>query len=155
MEAWRVWCFQRRKYSDLHLRWHDEMMRPKSFQFTFLLWCYMCYIMYIYIYIVHIMSYVFTSMMSYDHIFICGMCGILCALCAAFSVRSVQSFVCVMCGLSSVRCAVFSLCYVQFAVTSLAASLRACLASLAWLASLALGSSKNTWLNFGTCQPIG
>ena len=39
-------------------------------------------------------------------------------------------------------CVGFSLCYVQFAVTNLVASLRACLASLAWLASLAAGASR-------------
>ena len=38
-------------------------------------------------------------------------------------------------------CAGFSLCYVQFAVTNLVASLRACLASLALLALLAAGAS--------------
>ena len=42
----------------------------------------------------------------------------------------VGDLVCVMCGIKSVLCAGFSLCYVQFAVTSLVASLRACLASL-------------------------
>ena len=47
-------------------------------------------------------------------------------------------------------CAGFSLCYVQLAVTNLVASLRACLASLAWLASLAFGFSTDTWLNLGT-----
>ena len=51
-------------------------------------------------------------------------------------------FVCVMCRLLSALCAGFSLCYVQFAVTNLVASLRACLASLAWLASLAAGASR-------------
>ena len=70
------------------------------------------------------------------------MCGIQSVLCEIFSLCYVQSLVCVMCSLQSVSCAVFSLCHVQFTVTSLVASLRACLASLAWLASFAAGASR-------------
>ena len=86
------------------------------------------------VYLLHVLCAVFC--MSYVQMFVSLMCRI--------CMSSVQYFVCVMCGLQSVLCAVFSLCYVQFAVTSLVASLRACLASLAWLASLAVGSSTNT-----------
>ena len=74
------------------------------------------------------MSYVFTLLMSNVKGSACDMCGILSVLCAGFSVPSVWSLVCVMCGLWSVLRAGFSLCYVQFAATSLLASLRACLA---------------------------
>ena len=44
--------------------------------------------------------------------------------CAVFSLSYVPASVCVMCGILSV------IYYVQFAVTNIAASLRACLASL-------------------------
>ena len=77
-----------------------------------------------------IIVYVFTVRLSYVRGFVCGMCGTLSVLCAGFSVRGVQSLVCVIWGLWYVLCAVFNLCYVQFAVTSLVASLQACLASL-------------------------
>ena len=52
--------------------------------------------------------------------------------CAVVSLCYVQSLVCGMCSLQSVLRAVFSRCYVQFTVRRLVASLRACLASLAW-----------------------
>ena len=75
-----------------------------------------------------------------------GQCyGICVCMCYVFSCCARVMFlllVCVLCRLSSVLCAGFSLCYVQFAVTNLVASLRACLASLAWLASLAAGASR-------------
>ena len=58
-------------------------------------------------------------------------------LCPDFGLCYVRDLVCVMDSLQPVLYAGFGLCYVQFAVTNLVASLRACLASLAWLASLA------------------
>ena len=64
-------------------------------------------------------------------------------LCVGYSLCYVRDLVRVTCSLYYVLCALFSLCYVQFAVTNLVASLRACLASLAWLASLAFGSSTH------------
>ena len=51
-------------------------------------------------------------------------------LCAVFSLCYVQFLIRFMCSFQSVLCAVFRLRYVQFAVTTLVASLRAC---LAWL----------------------
>ena len=83
------------------------------------------------------------------------MCSLQFGLCAVFSLYYVRDSVPLMCSLSSVLCAVSSLCYVQFTLPSLVASLRACLASHAWLASLTFGSSTNTRLNFGTFQPNG
>ena len=70
------------------------------------------------------------------------MFGLQTALCAGFSLYHVRAVVCAMCRLWSVLCAVVIVCCVQFIVTSLVASLRACLASLAWLASLAAGASR-------------
>ena len=55
----------------------------------------------------------------------------------------VYFFVRVTCRLQSALCEGFRLCYVKFAVTKLVASLRASLASLAWLASLAAGPSPS------------
>ena len=51
-------------------------------------------------------------------------------LCEELGTYYVWVLVCVLCVISSVSCAVFSLCHVQFAVTNLVASLRACLAAL-------------------------
>ena len=81
--------------------------------------------------------------LCYIQSLVCVICSLQSVLYAVFSLCYVQSLVCVMYSLQSVLCAVFSLCYVQFTVMSLVASLRACLASLAWLASLAFGSSTH------------
>ena len=76
------------------------------------------------------MSCVSTSRVAYVQVSVFGMCRIVSVSFAGFSVRYLRALVCVMHGLESVLCAVFSLCYLQFALTSLVASLRTCLALL-------------------------
>ena len=75
------------------------------------------------------LCYVIIVCVCYVFVYLCTcyLCYVLCVLCVVASLSYVRAF---------------SLCYVPFAVTNLVASLRACVATLAWLASLAAGVSR-------------